>query len=319
MPFDISSQNISRRSALLASGFTVAGFSTGCSVNPDYNHDADDAPRQLITPRNAAQKPIQNIWVLSSGGPRGFVHVGVIKALEELGHKPDLIVGGSVGSLVGALYAGGVKARELEEMALNLGVTDMGRLAIVGDGKFTGSPLASIVNRELIARCGTCEMQKLPVAFAAATVERESRKTILLNHGDAGIAVQASCAIEGTFTPVRIRGRQFVDADLVAPMPVRLAEQLAVAYNAQRVAGLKVLAIDASARPEMAPAGVDRWRESDKFKRALIAPDAALAALTLHPEMSYFVNVSQEFRLRTINDGYKYTLARAAQISAALA
>ncbi len=309
---------LTRRSALLASGLVISGFSVGCSVNPDYNHDAEDSPRHLITPRTAAQKPIQNIWVLSSGGPRGFVHVGVIKALEELGHKPDLIVGGSVGSLVGALYAGGLKARELEDMALHLGVTDMGRLAILGDGKFTGSPLAAIVNQALIERCGTCEMQKLPIAFAAATVERESRKTVLLNHGDAGIAVQASCAIEGTFTPVRIRGTQFVDADLVAPMPVRLAGKLAAAYNDQRVATSKALAVDASARPEMAPQGVDRWRESDKLKRSLIAPDAAVASLTLHPEMSYFVNVSQEFRLRTIADGYKYTMARAALIKAAL-
>ncbi len=310
---------MSRRSALLASGFGIAGFSAACTVNPDYNHDADDAPRQLITPRIASQKPIQNIWVLSSGGPRGFVHVGVLKALEELGHKPDLIVGGSVGALIGAMYAGGVKAKELEDLSINLGVTDMGRLALTGDGKFTGSPLASIVNRELIARCGTCEMQKLPIAFAAATVERESRKTMLLNHGDAGVAVQASCAIEGTFTPVRIRGTQLVDADLVMPMPVRLALELAASLNGAHTVPLKLLAIDASARPETAPQGVQRWRESDLRKRALIAPDAALAALTLHPEMSYFVNVSQEFRLRTIQDGYKYTIARAAQIKAALA
>lgn len=307
-------QSMTRRNAVLTAGFALSA----CSVNPDYNHDADDAPRQLITLRIASQKPIKNVWVLSSGGPRGFVHVGVLKALEELGHQPDLIVGGSVGALVGALYAGGVKARELEEMSINLGVTDMGRLALTGDGKFTGSPLAAIVNRELIARCGTCEMQKLPIAFAAATVERQLRQTVLLNHGDAGVAVQASCAIEGTFTPVRIRGTQFVDADLVAPMPVRLARELASDLNGARSAQLRLLAIDASARPEMAPQGVDRWREGDLRKRALIAPDAAVAALTLHPEMSYFVNVSQEFRLRTIADGYKYTMARAAQIKAVL-
>jgi NTE family protein len=301
---------IVRRSLMLGAGLSLLG----CTVNTDYNHDAIDAPRQLIAPLSAVSRPIQNVWVLSSGGPRGFVHVGILKALQELGHQPDLIVGGSVGALVGALFAGGVSAKELEDMSLNLGVTDMGRLALTGDGKFAGTPLAGIVNRELLQRCGTCEMEKLPIPFAAVAVERESRKTVLLNHGDAGVAVQASCAIEGTFTPVRIRGVQHVDADLVTPLPVRLARELAMGLNGARSAGLKLLAMDASARPEAAPPGAERFREGDLRKRALIAPDAATAHLTLHPVMSYFVNVTKEFRVRTIEQGYQQTLAQAARI-----
>jgi NTE family protein len=301
---------ITRRTAVLGAGFALAG----CSVNPDYNHTADDAPRSVIAKRD---KPIRNIWVLSSGGPRGFVHVGVLKALEELGQQPDLIVGGSVGALIGALYAGGVKAKELEEMALNLGVTDMGRLALTGDGKFAGTPLAAIVNRELTQRCGTCEMQKLPIAFAAAVIERDSRKPVLFNHGDAGVAVQASCAIEGMFTPVRVRDVQYVDADLVAPMPVRLARQLAKAWSGSP-SQERVLAIDASARETQAPPGSERYREGDLRKRALTQADAVHADLTLHPEMSYWVSTSKEFRERTIAQGYAFTLAQAAKIKAAL-
>ena len=307
-------QVINRRVALLGTGFAL----TGCTVHTDYNHDAPDAPRQHNAARARSAKPIQTIWVLSSGGPRGFVHVGILKALEELGFQPDMIVGGSVGSLIGALYAGGVRAKELEQMSLDLGVTDMGRLALTGEGKFAGTPLAGMVNRELIERCGTCEIEKLPMAFAAVAIEKESRKTVLFNHGDAGVAVQASCAIEGMFTPVRIRGTQFVDADQVAPMPVRLARELATNMHAGSALPLKLLAMDASARPERAPAGTERYRASDLRKRALIEPDARSATLTLHPEMSYFVNVSKEFRMRTIEDGYRSTMAQAVQIKAAL-
>ena len=307
-------QVINRRVALLGTGFAL----TGCTVHADYNHDAPDAPRQHNAVRARSAKPIQTIWVLSSGGPRGFVHVGILKALEELGFQPDMIVGGSVGSLIGALYAGGVRAKELEQMSLDLGVTDMGRLALTGEGKFAGTPLAGMVNRELIERCGTCEIEKLPMAFAAVAIEKESRKTVLFNHGDAGVAVQASCAIEGMFTPVRIRGTQFVDADQVAPMPVRLARELATNMHAGSALSLKLLAMDASARPERAPAGTERYRASDLRKRALIEPDARSATLTLHPEMSYFVNVSKEFRMRTIEDGYRSTMAQAVQIKAAL-
>lgn len=311
---EIAPNTYARRSLILGVGLGVMG----CTLNTNYNHAASDAPRQLITPRAQSLKPIRNVWVLSSGGPRGFVHVGILKALEELGHQPDLIVGGSVGSLIGALYAGGVRANELERMSVELGITDMARLALTGDGKFAGTPLASLINRELIARCGTCEMEKLPIAFAAVAVERESRQTVLLNHGDAGIAVQASCAIEGTFTPVRIRGMQYVDADLVTPMPVRLARELAAGLNGSRNSALKLLAMDASARPDAAPPGAERFRQGDLRKRELIAPDAAAAQLTLHPVMSYFVNISQEFRLRTIQQGYTQTLAQAALINTVL-
>jgi NTE family protein len=304
---------LNRRLTVLSLGAGLAG----CTIHTDYNHDAADAPRQVLTPEPDA-KPIGHVWVLSSGGPRGFVHVGMIKALEEMGIKPDLIVGGSVGALVGVLYAGGVKAAELEHMALDLGVSEMGRLALTGEGKFAGTPLASLVNRELVQRCGTCEMEKLPIRFAAAVIERQSRQSMLLNHGDSGVAVQASCAIEGMFTPVRIRGKQYIDADLVAPLPVRMARQL-VASVTNSSALIKVLAFDASAHEDNAPPGAERFRESDLRKRALTRPDALDATLTLHPRMSYYVNISREFRKRTIVQGYEQTLAMAGKIKSALA
>jgi NTE family protein len=160
---------------------TSATSLTGCSFAPDYNHEGDDAPR--FDPTQAQKAPIA--WVLSSGGPRGFVHVGVLKALEELGCKPDLIVGGSVGALVGALYACGINAKELERMALDLGITEMGRLAVTGEGKFAGTPIAELINRTLSYQ----PIEKLKTRFAAAVVARDSRTPVLFNAGNAGIAV----------------------------------------------------------------------------------------------------------------------------------
>ncbi len=288
---------------------------SACALQPDYNHNAADAPRSASL--SAPQRPARTAWVLSSGGPRGFVHVGVIKALEELGHQPDVIVGGSVGALIGALYAGGVKAAELERMSLDLGVTDMGRLALTGDGKFAGTPLAEIVNRELLARCGSCEIEKLPIRFAAVAINRVSRQPVLFNHGDAGVAVQASCAIEGMFTPVRIRGTQYVDADGVMPLPVRLTQHWVSSWQGL-TQKLKLIAMDASAMEDKAPQGAERFRESDLRKRILIQPDALSATLTLHPEMSYWVNTSRAFRERTIQQGYTQTLAMAPRIQQAL-
>jgi hypothetical protein len=81
----------------------------GCSLDPDVDHDGADAPRSGALPRLP-----RTAWVFSSGGPRGFVHVGVLKALDELGLAPDLIVGASVGAVVGSLRAAGRSAREIE-------------------------------------------------------------------------------------------------------------------------------------------------------------------------------------------------------------
>ncbi len=88
-----------RRSALSAGIGRLCRIGVvGCSLGPRDGEDDADTPAQKPSARHY---PVA--WVLSSGGPRGFVHVGVLKALSELGLKPDLVVGSSVGALVGCL------------------------------------------------------------------------------------------------------------------------------------------------------------------------------------------------------------------------
>ena len=105
---------LSRRVWLQSAGaVATASALSACSLNPDQDHNGPNAPRAQAlthTPRVA--------WVFSSGGPRGFVHVGVVKALHELGLKPDLIVGASAGAVVGSLLAAGFGAAALESGAV---------------------------------------------------------------------------------------------------------------------------------------------------------------------------------------------------------
>lgn len=287
---------LSRRH-LLASGLG-SSLLAGCTMSPDVDHAGPDAPRAMPLAR-----PVRTAWVFSSGGPRGFVHVGVIKAMAELGLVPDLLVGASIGSLVAVVYASGRSAGDIERMALDIQPISLGRLAMGGNERFSGSAIADLVRTEI----GGTLLERLRIPVVCVAARRSDSQLVGFNAGDAGLAVQASCAIEGQFTPVRIRGDQYVDADLYQPMPVRLARQLGAT---------RVLAIDASAHEDNAPAGTERYRPGDLRKRALTEPDARSANLTLHPDFGYYVNLSREFRERAIAAGYRTTLAAAAQLAA---
>ena len=294
---DFLSTNLRAGFAGVAGGTGLAGVLTGCTLAPDQDHTEADAPRAMPLARK-----VGTAWVFSSGGPRGFVHVGVLKALAELGHTPDLLVGASVGAVVAVIYGCGKSAGEIEQLALDLQPMSLGRYAIGSSERLSGSAIASLVRREVNDK--PLEKMSIPVVCVAA--RRTDSQIFGFNVGDAGVAVQASCAIEGQFTPVRIRGEQFVDPDLHLPLPVRLARQL----GAERV-----LAIDASAHESRAPAGAEWFRAIDLRKRALTEPDAQAANLTLHPDFGYYVNLSREFRQRAIAAGYRTTMAAAAKLA----
>lgn len=285
---------ITRRGLLLAS----AGMVSACTLNPDRDHLGADAPREA-----PLRKPVRVAWVLSSGGPRGFTHVGVLKALERMDLKPDLIVGASVGALVGSLCAAGLSAAALESLALELQPMSLARLALGQQERLSGAAVAELVRQHAPVPL----LEQMPVAMACVAARRRDGAAVAFTAGDAGVAVQAAAAIEGQFAPVRIRGEQYLDADWSAPLPVRIARAL----GAQRV-----LAVDASVHVDRAPSGAARYQESDRRKKALIDADVALADLVLKPDFGYWVNLSQEFRLRAIEAGFAEAMAQAAALRA---
>lgn len=284
-----------RRQALAA----VAGSATlaaGCTLTPGADHDGPDAPQAVPLP--AWPRPRVMAWVLGSGGPRGFVHVGVVKALHELKLAPDLIVGASAGAVVGVLCAAGWTAARLEQRALDLDAMDLLRWNPLGSTRFSGIAIADLIDRELQQR----RLQDLPLPVACAVQRLRDGQVLAFTRGHAGLAVQASAAIEGQLAPVVIRGEAFADADLRMPLPVRLARALGAT---------QVLAVDASAHEDRAPPGAERWRDSDRRKRALTEPDAAAADLVLHPDIGYWAGYARDYRLRVIDAGYRQTLAHA--------
>lgn len=292
------------RRALLRGAGTVTTLGLGtamllacgsCAVS-DYRGADAPQPAPLLPPPRLA-------WVFGSGGPRGFVHVGVIKALAELQLEPEVIVGASVGALVGALYAAGMAAPRIEQQALALQPWQLLRWQPGGDRHWSADGLTRWVNEAVDDR----PLQALAIPMVCAVQRLRDGAVLGFTRGNTGLAVQAASAIEGRLAPLHIDGEAYADADLRMPLPVRLARALGAT---------RVLAVDASAHEDHAPAGAQRYREGDLHKRALTQPDAALADLLLHPDFGYWVSLSQDFRERAIAAGYRATLAQALQLRA---
>lgn len=288
-----------QRRAALAGLTTLAA--AGCALDPDEDHRGADAPSA-----GALSRPVRTAWVFGSGGPRGFVHVGVLKALAELKLAPDLIVGASVGALVGSFCAAGIPATRIEEVALDLKPWQMARMNLGPGERLSGAGVAAFC-REMIGMRGLPLLEKLATPMVCAVQRLPDGAVLGFSRGDVGLAVQASSAIEGQFTPVRIRGQRYCDADLRMPLPVRLARSLGAA---------RVLAVDASAHEDRAPPGAEAYRAADLRKRALTEPDARLADVLLHPDIGYWAGMSREYRERLIQTGYRETIAIAERLRA---
>ena len=290
-----------RRTLLLAGG--VAGvLVSACTVSGCLGNAADYSEADAPQPGPVALRP-GVAWVFSSGGPRGLIHVGVLKALTELGLQPNLVMGSSIGALVAALYAARLPMARIEALALDVDVMDIVRPQLGGSEWLNAAGLARWID-ELT---GQRLLEQMHVPLAVVALNIATREPAVFTRGRTGLALQAACSIEGRFAPVRLHGQQYADADLVAPLPVRLAQSLGA---------MRVLAVDASAHEDKAPPGTEGWRAGDLRKRALTAPDALAATLTLHPDVGYYAGIRRPWREMAIRRGYEKTMAQASNLQA---
>ena len=161
---------------------------------------------------------------LGGGAARGFAHIGVMRTLEAHGIVPDVIVGTSIGAVVGGCYA----ARQmegLEEWSRKLtmrGVLSYLDLNLSGSGLIRGDHLA----KQLETGLADARIDELPIRFAAIATEFNTGHEIWLTRGRLAEALRASYALPGIFPPVRIGGRWLVDGALVNPVPVSAARAL---------------------------------------------------------------------------------------------
>ena len=213
----------------------------GCAVGPKEPKNADSQLPGAISVIAPAmiKRPVKLGLALGGGAARGFAHVGVIAVLEEAGLRPQLVVGTSAGSLVAALYASGKSSAQLQQTALNMqevAITDW-MLPLVGRGIFRGEALARHVNDLVAGRL----IENMVIPLGIVATDLGNGQPVLFQRGDTGTAVRASSAVPAVFVPVKINNRDYVDGELVSPVPVSFARQMGADV---------VLAVDISAPPE---------------------------------------------------------------------
>lgn len=185
--------------------------------------NGDRIAEAAIEPQPTMKRPTIGL-ALGGGAARGFAHIGVMRTLAAHGIVPDVIVGTSIGAVVGGCYAAN-ELDSLEAWARSLNVRSV--LSYL-DINFSGSGLIRggyLADRLEVGLKGS-RIDELPIRFAAIATEFNTGHEIWLTRGRLVEALRASYALPGIFPPVLLGGRWLVDGALVNPVPVSAARAL---------------------------------------------------------------------------------------------
>ena len=270
-----SSNALSGLAGRLAAVVACALLLAGCAP---FNYRASDRPVPLLAVQPAEPRP-RVALVLSSGGPRGFAHIGVMKALEEAGIEIDLLVGTSVGALLGAFWADGRSAAEIDALSRQGGPLTLFDISLFADrGWIHGQRLQDYVDHGLRHR----NIEQMPRRLIVGATRRDDKVPVFFNSGRASVAVRASSAVSGVFAPVGIDGTEYEDGDESLPLAVRAAREAGARF---------IIAVDVSADPTNIPERASAAERAYVLNRAArIAPEAQAADFLINARMRYYAS-----------------------------
>ena len=170
---------------------------------------------------NTSKKEIKIAYVLGGGAFRGYSHIGVLKTLENNNIYPDFIIGTSVGSLVGALYATGIDSNELQKLSLSFVSNSLMDFSFLNPGFFDKNNLKKLLDTHL-----PNNFTSLKTKFFSVATNLNTGDTTVFSSGDLRKSVLASCSIPILFAPEYIENIPYGDGGLVSPLPVNFAKNL---------------------------------------------------------------------------------------------
>ena len=282
----------------------AAAMTAGCALTGQNEQSATQSlmPRQLaeirITAASASSINTDRPTValaLGGGGLRGFAHVGALRALEEAGIKPDIVVGTSAGSVVGAAYASGMDLEQIKSAAMNVKVSSLMDFTLSSSGIMRGNKLASWVN----TMTGDVPIEKFPIRFAAVATDLQSGQAVLIDQGTAGRAIQASSAVPGVNVPVAYKAGHLIDGGITSLVPVRFAR----AMGADVVIAVDIYCHGPRAEGLGVPTVLSRVMQTQSCLVA--AAEMAEADVLIAPKVSAPSMAARESQERVIQAGYE--------------
>lgn len=169
---------------------------------------------------------------LGGGFARGYAHLGVLQEFERHQIPIACIAGSSIGSILGAAYAGGVPLQRIIGKCREIRFRDFARWRVSRYGLASNDRLGALVHRFFDSR----QFEDLEIPLAIVATDLGSGDPLVFRQGSLADAIRASCAFPGLFEPVQIGTRYLADGGLVAPVPTRAAREL----GAETVVGVSV-------------------------------------------------------------------------------
>ena len=273
-----------------------------------------------IAPPVAERPPAKIALALGGGAARGFAHIGVIKALEAQGISPDIIVGTSAGSVVGALYAAGLNGFQIQELSMKMEedqILDgsgfyrciLETMVTDNRGCIKGQALQNFINSNVKGR----PIENLNKTFAAVATNLKNGEMMVFRTGNTGMAVRASSSVPVFFQPVNINGQDYVDGGLVAPVPSSVARTLGADF---------VIAVDISDRPQdRGTAGISDilWQTFSIFGQTINRHEQSSADIIIRPVTSGLPSADVSGRDKAVLEGEKAVAAILPELKARLA
>ncbi|WP_020407505.1 patatin-like phospholipase family protein [Hahella ganghwensis] len=220
--------SIPRRWLNIAGAILTFILVAGCASRPQYNDlyplTVDSVQKQDVSAKNvssADQAPVIGI-AFGGGGVRGFMHLGVIKALEEAGIRAQIVTGSSAGSIAATFYASGKSYEEMASIVENVKEWDVADLRLASNGFVKGEALAEWINGHLVQE----DISDFPIGLGIAVTDLTERESKLIQSGNPGKAVQISSSIPGAFIPVTVNDHVYVDGGVLTLIPVRYARAM---------------------------------------------------------------------------------------------
>jgi len=249
--------------------------------------------------------------VLGGGGAKGAAEIGALRIIEKAGVDVDIVVGTSIGAVIGSLYAAGYSVDEMEEFFLSMTWNQI----LVGEknsdiGAAFLSTIASLMSSsnsedteggindeglsieellDSLLRCrGVRSFNDTKIPFKCVAAEEESSQMVVLSDGRLSKSVRASMAIPGMFSPVEIDGMQLVDGGMANNLPIDVARDMGadivIAIDLQQGEGVST---GFSPKEELGVGGVVNWvftrPDGDKYRS-----NREDADVYIHPELENF-------------------------------